>query len=764
MSMTRSPLTRLSTLQERAEQLLAEASPPGTPHLNDEVAKLSEDLRIYATELEIQTQELMQTQQRAELASQRYQQLFDHMPMPALVVDKNGAIRQDNLQARAWLGEPNAYSTNPDRRFMHHVTAEHVPRITRQLMQSSAPPLDNDTPVVVRDVCLNGAHLTQHHVDLHILPLPLSYHADGLLLLLIHDRTAEQQAQQAQRLSEAVFMNAKEAIIVTEPDTRILRVNPAFERISGFSASTVLGQKASFLRSGRQSMGFYQAMWATIHTAGYWEGEFTNRNAMGGYYTVWSSITALQNPAGEVIGYMGVQTDLTALRLAESEVNRLSSYDGLTGLPNRELLMDRLACLQAYAHRQNEVFSVLFADVDHFKDINDNFGHHTGDLLLQTVAQRLREQVREQDTVARLGGDEFVLVLPNTSKDAALGVAHKLRKHLHQPLGLDGLQEYQPELSIGVAEYPTDGDSTELLLRHADTAMYAAKLGGRNRATSYTPTMSEASARVFALQSDLAKCVQRGELRMVLQPQFDLGNRRIVGAEALVRWHRPLHGLVSPAEFIPVAEKTGMIAMIDDWMLAQAIQHMAHWQRSQQWPDGFSLSLNQTASDLRGRSWLSQLQELLRQHPITPGSLHIELTESDLLQPTADMIGQLHTLNELGVTLAIDDFGTGYSSLAYLKSLPVSIIKIDQSFVRDMTSDANARILVEAMIDLAHKLGHTLVAEGVETEAQCAALHQLGCEAGQGYLVNPPLSVADFERRYLPLPGSSGGFAASGGG
>jgi diguanylate cyclase (GGDEF)-like protein/PAS domain S-box-containing protein len=843
--------------------------------ITDEATRLSEDLRIYATELEIQTEELIQAQQRAELANQRYQQLFDHLPMPALVVDKHGLIRHDNQQARSWLGEPipSGYERSMDRRLLRGLEPEGQRRFSQQLLKLATLSIEANKPTVLQDVFVTDTNQTQRHVVLHILPLPLTYHVDGLLLLLIDDRSAEkqlktqgyllqalidssedrvcatdtqgrlmlcnqavlvqlqrsledvigctheelmplpqalrhqhtaqqvlatgqprtfteevedrqqqgclriyetnkfplrdgdgsligvgcisrdvsqaQQVQREQRLSEAVFMSAKEAIIVTDADTRIIRVNPAFERLSGFSGKTVTGQKASLLRSGRQAMGFYQAMWASIHTTGHWEGELTNRSATGEYYTVWSTITALYDQHGQLMGYMAVQTDLTALRLAESEVARLSSYDSLTGLPNRALLMERLERSQAYAHRHGDVFSLLFADLDHFKEVNDTFGHQTGDLLLQTIAQRLQESVREQDTVARIGGDEFIVLLPSTKRDAALGLAKKLQTVIRKPLNLETLHDYQPQISIGVAEYPTDGDSAQLLLRNADTAMYAAKLGGRNRTASYTSAMSEASARLFALQTDLAKSVERGELRMVLQPKFRLSDRQIIGAEALVRWHRPLHGLISPSDFIPCAEKAGLVGVIDMWMLEHTIQHIFSWHQKKIWPHAWTVALNQTASDLRNHIWLEHIQQLLQEYPIPAGSLQIELTESDLLQPTPDMIAQLQALRRLGIGLAIDDFGTGYSSLAYLKSLPVSVIKIDQGFIREMTTDANARILVEAMIELAHKLGYTLVAEGVETEAQLATLHKLGCEAGQDYLIGTPVSVSDFEGMYI---------------
>ncbi|HRK36752.1 MAG TPA: EAL domain-containing protein [Burkholderiaceae bacterium] len=861
---------RLRSLREQAEQALREL--PERAHAEgDEAAdveRLLEDLRVYRVELELQNEELQLAQQRAELASARHQLLFDHMPVPGLVLDKAGHIHANNQLAEQWLGERIKHAPT-DARLMRALSANARAELWRAL---------NDTRLegerkVLQGLTLNTQEPLQRTVDVHLLRLPDTYHLDARSLALLVDRSAEmamaaqrqlfqtlidssddlicstdrhgrftlanramldalqtdaahlhgqprnavmavhdaiahevsdqtvlrtgqpvnleenlfipaqasvrafathkfplvdaqgitvgvgsmsrditatRENARHQRLSEAVFQHATEAIIVTDADTRILRVNPAFERMSGFSAATVVGRKTAMLRSGRQGSDFYRDMWACLRDTGQWQGELSNRHATGAYYSVMSTITALKADNGSLTGYMAVQTDVSRLLNAENEVNRLSFMDTLTGLPNRALLMDRMHQLMAQARRQEEPFCVLFSDLDHFKDVNDSLGHHVGDELLKTVAQRLQHHVREQDTVARLGGDEFVVLLPQTHVNDACALATKLQKVCEEPIQLGEMAAYQPHMSTGIATFPGDGDTVDLLLRNADTAMYAAKTSGRARVKTYTADMSDANNRLFDTHYGLTQALRNGELRLFLQPKFRLTDMSLTGAEALVRWERPGVGLTPPGEFIDVAEKTGLLLAIDQWMLSQVLQTLARWTQAGLWPAGCHIAVNQAATDLASADWLPYVTTQLTSLGVAPGLLQLELTESDLLQPSPDMLAKLGSMRELGLQLTIDDFGTGYSSLSYLKSLPISVIKIDQSFVRDMLTDANDHTLVEAMVTLAHKLGHKVVAEGVETAEQAQALTQLGCECGQGYLVSPPVSLETFEALFLP--------------
>ena len=563
------------------------------------------------------------------------------------------------------------------------------------------------------------------------------------------DVTEQIMTQKLQRISETVFQSASEAIIVADIDGIIVRVNPAFEKMSGFSAASVLGRSTRILRSGRQDQHFYTQLWEHLRACGHWEGELVNRSADGGYYTVWSSISAIYSAHGEVHGYIAVQTNLTPLRQAQTELVRMASFDTLTGLPNRALLLDRLGNLLSISERQQSPFGVLFVDLDHFKEVNDTMGHQVGDELLQLIARRLQAALRKQDTVGRMGGDEFVVLLPATDASACQAVAQKIRTALQQPLALTNLPHYRPQASLGLAMYPGDGQSAEILLRNADTAMYAAKAHGRNCAEAYSAAMSAQSANFIAVQSGLAQAIDHGEMCLYFQPRFKLADHALEGAEVLVRWQRPGHGLLGPADFLAVAEKSGLLQAVDAWVLQQAMQTLGRWRAQGWWADRWRLSVNLTAIDLQQENFLPQLRGQLQSLSVPAELLEFELNEGALIRPTSAMLELLRDLRQLGLALSIDDFGTGYSSLAYLKQLPVSEIKIDRSFVADMLDNESNQAVVEAIISVAHKLGLAVVAEGVETPNQSAALQRLGCASGQGFLLSPAMSMEQFERDFL---------------
>lgn len=563
------------------------------------------------------------------------------------------------------------------------------------------------------------------------------------------DITAALQSQLHLSWSELAFASTSQAIVITDANTRILRVNRAFERMSGFSEATVLGQRTSILRSGRQGADFYREMWARLNQDGRWAGELTNRNAEGRFYAVWTCIDEIRNADDERLGYLAVQTDLTELRRGQAEVERLASTDSLTGLPNRSLLEDRIGQLLTFSARQSSQFGVLFVDLDHFKQVNDALGHQAGDQLLQAIAQRLQNSVRAQDTVARMGGDEFVLLLPSTGRDDALAIAEKIQQNLGLPLTLAGRDGYTPEASIGLAMYPHDGQTAAELLSNADTAMYAAKTGGRHRTLPYTDTMSQENARALALQLDLQRGLDQHELRVHLQPKFNLRTLDAVGLEALVRWERPEHGLTEPEYFLGIAARGGLLRDLDLWVLERVLEHVSAWRTAGLWPEGWRAGVNQDVSTVGRTDYIQTLTQLLSRYPATGNCIEIEISESALAKPPQTLLSHLKALQTLGVTVCIDDFGTGYSSLSYLQSLPVSTIKIDRTFTQDMLVDEGKRVLMGAMIDLGHKLGHTMVAEGVETPEQQEALVMLGCETGQGFRLDEAVEPQLFEDRHL---------------
>jgi diguanylate cyclase (GGDEF)-like protein len=467
---------------------------------------------------------------------------------------------------------------------------------------------------------------------------------------------------------------------------------------------------------------------------------------------VWNSINAIRDQDGKAIYYVAIQTDLTPLREAQSKIQLLASYDSLTGLPNRALFADRLKQMLAHAQRHNRGFAVMFMDLDHFKEVNDSLGHQVGDELLKSIAQRLLGALRSEDTVARMGGDEFVLLMPAIGREDAIAVADKLLVMVRKPMALGNMLNYRPMASLGIAMYPQDGDTAELLLRNADTAMYEAKLGGRARSAMYTAVMSEVSARTLSIQTELSAGIGRDELRLVYQPKFHLQTGRLVGAEALVRWERPGVGQVAPIEFIPVAQSTGLIVDIDQWVMRESLRQLALWRKQGLWGTDMRMAINQCAADLRRPEMVNELEALLKEYGVSASSLEIEITEGVLMENTREIIERLGELKQLGVTLAIDDFGTGFSSLAYLRNLPITVIKIDKGFVSDMLDNENDRVLVETIITMAHNLGRSLVAEGVETQPQCDRLAALGCEIGQGYLFGKPLLAEAFASMFLEQP------------
>ncbi len=563
------------------------------------------------------------------------------------------------------------------------------------------------------------------------------------------DITTLKDQQRQAMLSETVFMTSEEAIIITDANTCILRVNPAFTRQSGFSSETMLGRYASALKSGRQDQTFYASLWQSLNNTGRWSGELNNRRADGSFYTVHSNINAVCDAQQTVLHYIAVQTDVTLLHKARQQLEHQASHDALTGLPNRTLFNDRLAQLIAASKRHETSFALLFIDLDRFKEVNDTMGHPVGDALLRTIAHRLQSAVRTEDTVARVGGDEFVLLLTAVDRARAQQFATTLLERMREPLALDASQHYRPMASLGLAIFPDDGDTPDLLLRNADMAMYGAKLGGRNRLASYTPQMTLANDQAFAIQSELAEAIAQQQLRVFYQPKCRLSDGSVCGAEALVRWQRPAHGLVMPGEFIGVAEKSGLLMALDSWVLGEALRQVGHWLRAGLWRSDWRVAVNRNVLDLQHPDMLLQLQALLAKHQVPASVLELEITEDALLMHTTDQIQRLHSLRDMGVSLAIDDFGTGYSSLAYLSQLPISVIKIDQSFVRSMLSNDNDAVLVHTIVDLAHNLGHTLVAEGIEQPQQLEKLRAVACEFGQGYLFGKPVSADDFEARWL---------------
>ncbi len=563
------------------------------------------------------------------------------------------------------------------------------------------------------------------------------------------DRAERQRMEEKLRLSDQVFESSAEGMLVTDKEARILVVNPAFCVITGYSQAEVLGQTPRLLRSGRHATDFYRQMWARVLETGQWMGEIWNRRKDGEIYPGWLTISAVRNAQGEVTHYLGACSDLTEQRRTEERIYHLAYYDVLTGLPNRLLLEDRLRLALIQAHRSGGGVAVLFLDLDRFKDVNDSLGHPVGDRLLQAVAQRLGECLREGDTAARWGGDEFVVLLQDlggeqgAAAQRASVVAEKIQRALSEAVTFDGY-EVLVTPSTGIALYPWDADNATDLIKYADTAMYQAKAQGRNNFQFYAAPMHKAvTARLF-LENELRRALQRNELSLHYQPQVDISSGRITGAEALLRWRHPVRGDIPPAEFIPLAEETSQILAIGDWVLDTAWAQYCTWQAADLCLP--RLSVNVSPRQFQQTDFIRRVQTLVGKAEPNGWDLELEVTEGTLMQCSEEVRAALDALKARGVKLAVDDFGTGYASLGYLRRFPINELKIDQSFVRDITSDPDDAAIVRAIIAMAQGLDLRIVAEGVETQAQLACLQQLGCPEYQGYLFSRPLPAEAFAR------------------
>ena len=562
---------------------------------------------------------------------------------------------------------------------------------------------------------------------------------------LIEDISARKEAEEQLRLAGLVFESSAEGIILTDADARILSVNPAFERITGYSAAEAIGERPSIMQSGRQNESYYQEMWQSLREKGLWAGEIWNQRKDGTQYPEWLTISAARDARGQVTHYVGVFTDITDLKRSEEQLRHMAHHDPLTDLANRALLDDRLDHALRRAHRENRLLAVLFIDLDRFKTVNDTLGHDVGDELLIEIANRLQSSLRDGDTLARLGGDEFVLILEDLESPRMAGrVAEKIRSVLHEPVYVSGHELFVAG-SIGISLYPDDGDDVATLLKAADSAMYAAKGAGRNGYCFYTAQMTESALERLQIEQQLRHALDSERFILYFQPQFALSDGRLIGAEALIRWEHPTLGIVPPDRFIPAAEESGLIVPIGEWVLREACRQLSDWRRA-----GLSVpkvAVNVSPRQL-GRGDLPTLvRRVLAETGLPAADLELEVTESVAALGEA-LLAELNELHALGVKLAIDDFGTGFSSLAYLGRMPIDILKIDRVFVQDVDINSANASIIRAVVELARGLRVSVLAEGVETEDQHALLKSFGCHSVQGFLLGKPMAPDAFAAHF----------------
>jgi diguanylate cyclase (GGDEF)-like protein/PAS domain S-box-containing protein len=561
------------------------------------------------------------------------------------------------------------------------------------------------------------------------------------------DITPRRQSEEKLRMSATVLDQIADGVMVTDTTHRIVATNPAFTRITGYSEMEALGRDAALTRSGRHEDAFYEQLRRDLDEHGCWQGELWRAHKSGAEYLEALTVTAVRGDDGATTHYVGVFSDITDIKQAQDKLDHLAHHDPLTALPNRLLFHDRLQHGIARAARAGEQLAVLFIDLDRFKNVNDTLGHQVGDALLKKVAMALARRLRLGDTLARLGGDEFIVLLENIEGEAgAAQVAEKLMTMFEQPF-IVAEHELFVTGSIGISLYPADSTDLNMLIRNADVAMYQAKARGRNHYRFYAPSMTGNGVERLRLEALLRRSIERNEIYLHYQPQVEIDSGSLIGAEALVRWQNPELGDVEPVRFIPLAEETGFINQLGQWVLFEACRQMMRWQAA-----GFvvpKIAVNLSVRQFERGSIGGVVRQILAETGLEPHRLQLEVTESVIMN-TGDALVLINELHAIGVELAIDDFGTGYSSLAYLKQLPVQTLKIDRSFIQDIASDADDEAIAIAIIQLGKSMNLSVIAEGVENAQQVAFLRRHGCNRAQGYFYSQPLAADQLHKAWGP--------------
>jgi diguanylate cyclase (GGDEF)-like protein/PAS domain S-box-containing protein len=558
------------------------------------------------------------------------------------------------------------------------------------------------------------------------------------------DITARKEGEDKLRQASTIFMHVTEGVVITDAEVKVLAVNQAFCDISGYTEEELLGKTPQTWRSQQQDDVFYQTMWNSINSKKQWRGEIINRRKNGDLYPAWLTISAVSDESGRITNYVSIVSDISNIKQSQERIEYLAHHDVLTGLPNRHLLNDRLEHAIQRAHRNKTLVAVMFLDLDNFKSINEGLGHPVGDKVLKVAADRLDQVVRDEDTVARIAGDEFSIILEDIVDTESVAIlASKILAAYASPFNIDH-HELHVSASIGISLYPDDGDDVTSLVKNADAAMHQAKDKGKGCYCFYTQALTSAALDRLHLENQLRKALAQDEFKLFYQPQYALNTGKLIGAEALIRWQNKELGLVSPDKFIPLAESTGLILPIGEWVLYEACRQIKTWH-----DDGLDLprmGVNVAGQQVQHGDIVHTVKSVLEATSLDPMYLELEITESFIMRQAEEAISTLRALKELGVTLAIDDFGTGYSSLSYLKILPINKLKVDRSFVKDIPNDKNSEAIVRAVIVLGKSLQLEVIAEGVETEAQEAFLKSEACDEVQGFYYSRPVPADEFTK------------------
>ena len=659
---------------------------------------------------------------------ERFRALLDFAgEMILLITLPEGRVIDANAAACELLGQPSQALLG---RTLGRLRLSRVEAIIASLLQDAAGGQSPSRQIEVMLTTADGP-----------LPIDLVYRVailDGVGYGILLGRDASQRvaAQTRLRLAARVLADSGEGVVVADRARRILEVNRAFETITGFSREDMLGKRFTTLASRRHDPSLFRRILESLRAQGYWQGELWSQRRNREIYPLWLSLSLIRDDRGRLEHIVAMFSDISENKANQARIQYMAHHDFLTGLPNRFLLDDRLAQQLVGARRNGTRFAVLFIDLDRFKIVNDTLGHRVGDRLLCAVAERIQELVRPTDTVSRQGGDEFIVLLADIAAPAdAAHVACRIQQVLSEPCFVDD-HELLVTPSIGIAIGPDDGDDSDTLLKQADLAMYQVKQQGRNGFQFFRPEMTDGILASMKLEQQLRTALKRQEFFLCYQPQVDLVSGQVVAFEALVRWHQPERGLVMPAEFVPLAEETRLIVPLGEWVLREACRQVAEWRRGP--APWVRVAVNLSAVQFQLDDLAAQIRSALDDHALPADALELEVTESLLMLDVAATVAVLRELESMGVTLAIDDFGTGYSSLAYLKQFPVSRLKIDRSFVRDLAGEGDDASICAAIIGLAANLDLEVVAEGVETPTQLEWLRQAGCQLAQGYLLGRP--------------------------
>lgn len=694
-----------------------------------EARRLLHELQVHQCELEMQNDELRQARLQIEEGLARFVDLYDNAPVSYFTIDRRGEIQQSNHAAAKLLHVDRSILIG--RSFSDLLKEAERPPFARLVDRAFSSGEECEAIVML---CLDtGEYRT----------VQLQVRCDAKMehcRIVATDISRMREAEEVMRIAASVYQAIGEAVLIADAGNRIISVNAAFTRLTGYEASEAIGQKTSLLKSGHHDNEFYRRMWHALEETGHWEGQIQNRRRNGEEYTERLSIHTIYDERGAVLRRIALFSDITEQRLAEEKIWRQANYDELTGLPNRRLFLDRLEDRLQVAGRSGQMVALLFIDLDRFKEVNDNLGHAVGDLLLSETGRRISSCVRAIDTVARIGGDEFTVIMADMSEtDRVSEVVQNILESLRRPFYLDG-QVVWTSGSLGVAMFPCDGDGQEDLLKHADQAMYVAKDRGRDQFSYFTPSMQRAAQERLELIADLRSAVSGNQLSIFAQPIVDLKSGAFSRAEALVRWIRPNGDLVLPEVFIPVAEETGLIHEVGDWIFREVLKQLTRLKMEH----GRYLQISVNVSPMQItettlNTWISYLND----SEIKAENIIIEVAESLLLGGRRDILGALHLFRSAGLMLAIDNFATGSSSISTLKNPDMEFLKIDRAFLSGLSRESDELVLIEAIVVMAHKLGMQVIAVGVETEEQYELLKAVGCDHAQGFFFARPAIASE---------------------